>query len=138
MLLFYLIKCSYSRHRISANNMFTCFCCWRYFQIDCTSICFFKQRFKISINNVWHFIWPHVLINFNILSFSNGITIPQETLFSHTFSWDLNLFPVQKKGGNLNNKNHHYVFKLFFSIMQILFLLKDNARLPSLRLRSLR
>ena len=33
-------------------------------------------------------------LNSNILSFSYGITIPQKSLFSHTFSWDLSLFSV--------------------------------------------
>ena len=29
----------------------------------------FNQRFKVSINNVWHFIWLHMLIKCNTLSF---------------------------------------------------------------------
>ena len=36
-------------------------------------------------------------LNSNILSFSDGITIPQKSLFLHTFSWDLSLFSVLKE-----------------------------------------
>ena len=36
-------------------------------------------------------------LNSNILSFSDDITIPQKSLFLHTFPWDLNLFSVLKE-----------------------------------------
>ena len=38
-------------------------------------------------------------LNSNILSFSDGITIPQKSLFLHTFSWDLSLFSVLMEWG---------------------------------------
>ena len=36
-------------------------------------------------------------LNSNILSFSDGITMPQKSLFLFTFSWDLSLFSVLKE-----------------------------------------
>ena len=44
------------------------------------------------LNNFLDYYW----LNSNILSFSDDITIPQ-SLFLHTFSWDLSLFSVLKK-----------------------------------------
>ena len=38
-------------------------------------------------------------LNCNVLSFSDGITIPQKSLFLETFSWDLSLFSVLKEWG---------------------------------------
>ena len=39
-------------------------------------------------------------LNSNILSFYNGISTPQKSLFLHTFSRDLSLFSFVKKEGN--------------------------------------
>ena len=36
-------------------------------------------------------------LNSDTLLFSNGITTPQKSLFSYTFSWDLSLFSVLKE-----------------------------------------
>ena len=36
-------------------------------------------------------------LNSNILSFSDGIKIPQKSLFLHTFSWDLSSSNVLKE-----------------------------------------
>ena len=36
-------------------------------------------------------------LNSNILSFSDGIKIPQKFLLLHTFSWDLSSFNVLKE-----------------------------------------
>ena len=49
---------------ISTRNMLTYFCCWRIFWIICTSIYFSNERFNISINNLVHFTWLHLLFKF--------------------------------------------------------------------------
>ena len=36
-------------------------------------------------------------LNSNMLSFSDGFTIAQKSLFLHTFSWDLTWFSVLKE-----------------------------------------
>ena len=36
-------------------------------------------------------------LNSNILLISDGITIPQKSLFIHTFSWDISLLSVLRK-----------------------------------------
>ena len=36
-------------------------------------------------------------LNSNMLSFSDDITIPQKSLFLHTFSWELSLMYVPKE-----------------------------------------
>ena len=48
----------------------------------------------------------------NILFFSDGITVPQKSLFLHTFSWDLSLFPVLKERGQCKKKS-----PLFFEVI---------------------
>ena len=58
---------------------------------------FFNQRLKVSVNNIWHFIWFHILIKFYTSFFSDGITTSQKCLSLHTFSWNLSLFSVLKK-----------------------------------------
>ena len=49
---------------ISTRNMLTYFCCWRIFWIICTSIYFSNERFNITINNLVHFTWLHLLFKF--------------------------------------------------------------------------
>ena len=62
MLIFYTITCSYRRHWIPTENMFTYFC-WRWsFKIVVTSIYFLDQRFKIYISNIWCLVRFSVLI----------------------------------------------------------------------------
>ena len=56
----------------------------------------FYQKFKVSINNVWNFIRLYIL-NCNILSFRDGITIPPKSLFLHTYSQDFSSFSVLKE-----------------------------------------
>ena len=57
---------------------------WRIFWIIFTFIYFCHQRFIFWLNS-------------KILSFSDGFTIPQKSLFLHTFSWNVNLFSVLKE-----------------------------------------
>ena len=63
-------------------------------------------------------------LNYNILSFSDGIEIPQISLFLHTFSWYLSLFSVLKEC-------------LIIPLNNVFSLLQDNAILLFLRLESL-
>ena len=67
MLIFYTIKCPYSRHWISTGNMFTYVCCGWFFKIIFTSIYFFNN-FRYWLNS-------------NILVSSDGIPIPQKSFF---------------------------------------------------------
>ena len=61
-------------------------------------------------------------------SFSNIIIITsQKSLFSNTFLCDQVCFWLQKNEGNSENKNDCGVLTLFFSIIQVIFLLQDNA-----------
>ena len=52
-------------------------------------------------------------LNSNILSFSDGIGIPQKSLFLPTFSWDLSLFLVLKEWRQFKEKNSPSYLKLF-------------------------
>ena len=45
-------------------------------------------------------------LNSNILVSSEGITMLQKSLFSHTFSWDSHLFSVAKEWIQIKIKNH--------------------------------
>ena len=57
ILIFYAIRCPYSRFLISARNMiFTCFCCRWSFRIIFAPIYFLNWRFKIHNNNRWYLI----------------------------------------------------------------------------------
>ena len=78
-------------------------------------------------------------VNCYILSFSDGITIPQYSLLLHTFSWDLGLLSVLRKWRWLSNKNHPYVFLCNIAPCNNAdnFLLQDSAILLFLHLESL-
>ena len=88
-----------------------------FFWIVCISIYFIIKDSR-SVWVMYGILSDFILwLNFNILPSSDGITVPQEILFLHTFSC------------SLNNVNHPYVLKLLFSIIHIIFLLEDNANL---------
>ena len=78
-------------------------------------------------------------LNSNIVSLSDGITILQKPIFLHTFSWDLSLFFILKEWRQFKHQKSFFFLKLFYVIMQIAFLLQDNAIvLLFLHLESLR
>ena len=83
-----LSKSPYSWHWIPDRNMFTYSCYWRFFWVVCTSIYFFNQRFKVSINNVCHFIW------LNLLFISDGIAI-SSSIFLQSSVFDGYFIPSQ-------------------------------------------
>ena len=58
-------------------------------------------------------------LNCNILCFGDSNTIPQKSLFSQTFLWDLS-FLLHDNGDNLHKKNYFGVLMLFLLIMEIL------------------
>ena len=97
MFVFFVIKSPNYWYWISTRNMLSNFCCWRFFYILCASIYFLVEDsmsaliiYYISLDFIY---W----LNSNSLSFSDGITNPQKSLFLHTFSWDLSLFSVLKE-----------------------------------------
>ena len=79
-------------------------------------------------------------LNSDILSFCNGITIPQKSLFLYTFSWDWSLFSIIKEWRHFKQKKSlllKITLKLFSVTMQIIFLLQDKAILLFLHSESL-
>ena len=136
MFVFYMIKFPNCWHWIFARNTLIYFCSWRNFWIIYTSIYFFNQRFYVSINNIWYFIWYFISywLNSNILSFSDGITILQKSLFLPTFSWDSSWFSFLKEWMQFK----HWKSPWYFDVTPLKkvdgFLLQDNANLFFFRL----
>ena len=60
-------------------------------------------------------------LNFNIMSFLDGIKIQQKSLLLHNFSGDLSLFLLKKNQGSLSSKNQLCVLMSFLLIMHIVF-----------------
>ena len=61
---FYMVKLPDCWHWISSRNIFSNFCCWRFFWIVCAAIYFFNLTFKVSVNNIRYFIWFHIWFKF--------------------------------------------------------------------------
>ena len=72
----------------------------------------------------------------DIHSFSDSITILQKSLFLNTFLRGLSLFFSKRMKKIQVEKNHPHALKLFHEIMQIIFLLQDNAIFLFLHLES--
>ena len=85
MSFFYVVKSPNFWHWIFTRNMLSNFCCWRILRINRTYIYFFNWRFNLSINNVWHFIWLHILFNLKFIFSSKRIKTIQAIKISMMF-----------------------------------------------------
>ena len=95
---------------------------------------FFKS--KIQGQHKWYKVFSDFMywLNFNILFFSVGITIPQNSFtyfvckrFLHTFSWDLSLFYVLKEWRQFKQWKSSWSIDVVPLNNVDNFLLQDNA-----------
>ena len=52
-------------------------------------------------------------LNSNIVSFSEGIAIPQKSLFLHALLWDLSLFSVLKEWRQFKQQKSPWCFEVY-------------------------
>ena len=97
ILICYVFKCLYCKAWKTWWNIFVYFSCRWFFKIIFTFINLFYHRFKMCINTKWCFIIFLVLINSNILVFSEGNATLQKILCSHTFLYDPSLLFALKE-----------------------------------------